>query len=56
MKRNIPPITEELLEYLEATFPDKLPSNPQTEVAVARLIGRQDVIRKLRDDYEKFSL
>ena len=48
-----PIVTNDLLTWLEETFPDRLPRPAQDNVLptdrdVARLVGQQDVIRKLR--------
>jgi hypothetical protein len=48
-----PRVTQELLEALEETFPDKLPRENRegrtpSGAELARLIGQQDVMRKLR--------
>jgi hypothetical protein len=52
-KRNRLPVTQELLEGLETLFPDRLPSEPPSSLEIARLVGQQQVIRKLRDEFEK---
>jgi hypothetical protein len=45
----IPPVTAELLSWLESVFIDRLPANPATDLAeVNAKIGEQRVIRKLR--------
>ena len=51
--RPFPVVPQSLLERLEEVFPDRLPTFLPTDVETARLIGKQDVIRKLRAEYER---
>ncbi len=44
----IPGLSPALVEAVERLFPDRLPSKPLAAEEVARLIGQQDVVRKLR--------
>jgi hypothetical protein len=45
----IPPVTAELLSWLESVFIDRLPTAPQTDMAQVNFaIGQQSVLRKLR--------
>jgi hypothetical protein len=48
-----PPIPTGLLRWLEAAFPDRLPDAPTSEPETARLVGQQNVIRKLRAEHER---
>lgn len=49
-----PPVTSELLAWLEGTFPDSLPQTPQPDLAEVNVrIGTQKVIRKLRQEFNK---
>lgn len=43
-----PPISKALMDYLQATFPDKLPTNMPGPGQVEVLIGNQQVIRHLQ--------
>lgn len=47
----LPVISEGLLEFLSGAFPDQLPRGEQipTREGLARLMGQQDVLRKLRE-------
>jgi hypothetical protein len=47
-----PAVSKDLLEELERLFPDKLPTIYRTEAEIGRLIGMQDVMRKLRHEYD----
>ena len=52
-----PPISRELLEYIQKVFPDRLPDSPPASVGeVAALVGNQQVIRHLKAQAEKQSL
>lgn len=42
-----PPVTPELLEYLEALYPDQVPRDPSASLAYYQ--GQQQVLDKLRD-------
>tara|TARA_S200002703_G_scaffold131450_2_gene119013 strand:+ start:239 stop:418 length:180 start_codon:yes stop_codon:yes gene_type:complete len=49
---NEPYITKELLDYLETTFPNQLPSQGDVELGeIRRLQGVQHVIHVLRELY-----
>lgn len=48
-----PPISDKLIEWLEGVFPDTLPASVPDEAQLGRLIGRQDVIRKLRSEIQR---
>lgn len=50
-----PSVPKALLERLQEYFPDRLPGvEPlQSHVELARLVGRQDVIRKLAHEYKR---
>lgn len=55
MRRDLPPVDPKLVDWLEEVYPDKLPRGdhiPSRE-RFAFLMGRQSVIRKLRQIYEK---
>ena len=43
-----PPISQELIDRLSGIYRDELPRNELSQVALARLIGQQDVIRHLQ--------
>lgn len=47
------PVTQELLDWLTDTYPDRIPSEVPSEAEMARLVGQQQVIRKLRSELEK---
>lgn len=49
----VPPVTQELLEFLLEKFPDRLPKKPVSERELAMRIGEQRVIRKLQELYDK---
>jgi hypothetical protein len=50
----IPPVTAELLSWLESVFIDRLPATPQTDMAQVNFaIGQQSVIRKLRQAHNQ---
>ncbi len=51
-----PIISEEVVLYFEEAFPDRLPRPSRdnelpTDAEVARLVGQQDVVRKIRTLY-----
>jgi hypothetical protein len=46
-----PNVTKELLEALEKRFPDRLPDSPLALEEYAQLIGRSDVVRFLRHQF-----
>lgn len=50
MPNRLPHVSEGLLEFLAKSFPDKLPHGVTvpSQVETARLMGQQDVMRKLR--------
>lgn len=48
-----PRITKEVIEYLERLFPDELPDEPVSPADLGVLIGRQQVIRRLRTEYKR---
>ena len=48
----IPYLEEGVLRYLDAIFPNTLPSKPVSEVDLARMVGQQDVIRLLKQIHE----
>lgn len=50
-----PPVPQALIERLEEMFPNRLPQDPEPSEETARRIGQQDVIRKLRTEYERQS-
>lgn len=50
-----PHITRELLDYLEAKFPNRIPSKSLSLEDLHRLQGQQDVIRKLRHVHDEQS-
>jgi hypothetical protein len=41
-------VERSVLDYLERVFPNTLPAKLTSEAELARLIGQQDVIEKLR--------
>ena len=43
-----PPVPPKLVTWLEETFPDKLPGGPTDDFELGRLVGQQDIVRKLR--------
>lgn len=48
-----PPIPKALLDYLQATFPDKLPDNPLRDPeGLGVLIGQQKVIKHLQAQFK----
>jgi hypothetical protein len=51
--RPFPVVPLSLLDRLEEIYPASLPTFLPTEVETARMIGRQDVIRKLRTEYDR---
>lgn len=56
METPVPNVPPEVASYLEKIFPDKLPSGLVSQEYLGRLIGQQDVIRKLRDVVTKQTL
>ena len=48
-----PFINESLIKTLMRDFPDVLPENELTYFEIGRLVGRQDVIKKLRAEFNK---
>ena len=44
-----PYVERTLLDYLSKVFPNTLPLAPVSEAELARLVGQQDVVSKLRD-------
>lgn len=48
----IPYLEKDVLRYLDAIFPNMLPSKPISEVELARMVGQQDVIRLLKQIHE----
>lgn len=46
-----PAVPAELLKALELIYPDTLPSDPVSAEEIARLVGRQQVIRKMRYEF-----
>jgi hypothetical protein len=49
----IPPIPRALLEWLERTFPNRAPSLKDTDREVWAASGAQQVIGKLRSEFNK---
>jgi hypothetical protein len=50
----IPPVTSELLAWLERAFPNVLPAAPQSDLAgINAKIGEQRVIAKLRQAHNQ---
>ena len=49
---HVPTVPKVLLDYLERTFPDKLPGGIVSADHLAELIGQQGVIRHLRAAYK----
>lgn len=49
----VPPISKDLVDYLQATFPDKLPERTLPASDMSELIGQQRVIRHLVAQYTK---
>lgn len=47
-----PPVSEQLLEYLEERFPDSLPDMDEGHSVYVRRVGEQRVIRHLRRMHE----
>lgn len=43
-----PAISKELLEYLQRSFPNKLPDNPVSPEQLGVLVGQQKVINHLQ--------
>lgn len=52
-ERKDPPVSRELVEWFEGTFPDRLPEHPMDLNAINVRIGEARVVRKLRQLYEK---
>ena len=50
---DLPPIQKELLEALEALFPDRCPDESMTDRAVWIAAGGVKVVRKIRNEYER---
>jgi hypothetical protein len=48
-----PAVSKGLLDELERMFPNKIPVEPLTERQFAVLQGQQEVIRKLRREYDR---
>ena len=48
----IPYLEKDVLLYLDAIFPNMLPSKPISEAELARMVGQQDVIRLLKQIHE----
>lgn len=46
---HVPPVPIELVEYLEHTFPDRLPDLHVTDRELGQLIGQVTVVKLLRD-------
>jgi hypothetical protein len=46
--KTFPYVERSLLEYLDKVFPNSLPVKLLSEAELARLIGQQDVIARLR--------
>lgn len=44
-----PYVERMILDYLSKVFPNTLPLAPVSEAELARLVGQQDVVSKLRD-------
>jgi hypothetical protein len=42
-----PPVTPELIQYLESIFPDRVPRDPSSNLSFHQ--GQQSVLDKLRD-------
>lgn len=53
MANPFPGIPKALLDRLEELFPDALPPDLVGAEQTARLIGQQDVVRKLRTEYAR---
>lgn len=49
----VPPIPEDLLVYLEAVFPDRLPPPETSDQEVRVLMGNQQVIKHLRAKFNQ---
>lgn len=52
LKKGPPPIPIALVEWLEAVYPDRLPSVLQVE-GLHRLAGQLDVVRMLRQHLQR---
>lgn len=48
MTKDTPHISDELIAYLEAKFPDRLPAYRKDEYELGRLVGAVDVVRHLK--------
>lgn len=48
-----PPIPADLLDYLEAVFPDRCPRPTATDQEVRVLMGEQNVVKHLRAKFSQ---
>lgn len=48
----IPYLDKSVLDYLDVIFPNRLPSQLISEAELARRVGQQDVVSRLRQIYE----
>ncbi len=54
--QRFPGVSKALLDRLKELFPDRLPTSKETVPSheeLARLIGQQDVMRKLQHEYDR---
>lgn len=49
-----PEFSLKLIEKLMDDFPDKLPDKQVSDFELGKLIGQQNIIKKLRFEYDKF--
>lgn len=52
MTAKLPYVPLELLEYLEALAPDRMPTSFENEFYLGKQVGRVEMVRKLRQLYE----
>lgn len=53
MKQPFPGVPKPLLDRLKEIFPDQLPTNFVNPFETGRLIGQQDVLRKLKHEFDQ---
>lgn len=49
----VPPLSEQLIEYLESLYPIESPDLDSSDRMIWFLAGRQDVVRCLRSKFEE---
>lgn len=52
-KRDLPPVSPALMEWLTEAFPDTIPEGEVTERELGKLQGQQDIVRRLHDIYRQ---